>query len=287
LDIRQTGFDTKVFASNAKLLRVEVDENELTNKIKKDEEVLLIDLKKLLPELDKTPKCELPDYSPWIGVCDEIQIKLCKERNTPNRYIEELNEFIPEDAMITTDVGQNQIWVAQSFAARGQRVLFSGGHGAMGYSLPAAIGAFFGSRKVIIAFTGDGGLQMNIQELQFLAREQIPVKIILLNNASLGMIRHFQEMYFDKNYAQTQRTSGYTVPDFAAVAKAYGIPACKISDPKDIGSVIPYIQSTGPALIEIVLPDETYAFPKSSIGKEIHDQEPLIDRSLFNYLSAL
>ena len=287
LDLRQTGVDTEAFAKNAKLLRVEVDENELTNKIKKDEEILFIDLKILMPELVEISKCGLPDFTPWIGVCDEIRTKLPKEENMPNRLIEKLSALLPEDAMITTDVGQNQVWVAQSFVTKGQRILFSGGHGAMGYSLPAAIGAYFGSRKKMLAFTGDGGLQMNMQELQFLARERIPVKIILLNNASLGMIRHFQEMYFDKNYVQTKRTNGYTVPDFVSVAKAYRIPSCRITEPEGLKSALPYIQSAEPALIEIVLPDDTYVFPKLSVGRAIHDQDPLINRSLFDYLTAL
>ena len=93
----------------------------------------------------------------------------------------------------------------------------------MGYSLPAAIGCCHATGEVVYSFNGDGGIQMNIQELQTIAREQLPVKIIIFNNSSLGMIRHFQEMYFDRRYVQTVSEGGYTTPDFEALAKAYGI----------------------------------------------------------------
>jgi acetolactate synthase-1/2/3 large subunit len=292
LDLRQTGANTDNFAVDAKLLRVDVDAGEFSHQIKKDEENFCIDLKELLPALAGWGSGEAAtDFSGWLAVCDEIKSLLAgMDEQEANKIIRRISERIHSDAVVTTDVGQNQVWVAQSFVPRGQRILFSGGHGAMGYSLPAAIGAYHGSGKKVFAFTGDGGLQMNIQELQYIAREKVPVKIILLNNYSLGMIRQFQEMYFESNYVQTKAHGGYITPDFCAIAIAYGICAERIESSfqiEEIGHIIELLENDEPALIEIVLSDETYAFPKLAMGKFNQDQEPELDRDLYRYISML
>ena len=175
-----------------------------------------------------------------------------------------------DEAIITTDVGQNQVWVAQSFKVKPhQKVLFSGGHGAMGYSLPAAIGAYYGSgKKPVYCITGDGGLQMNIQELQFIAREHLPIKIIVLNNNALGMIRHFQEMYYDGRYFQTKPGGGYTAPDFSRIAEAYGIYGFCI----EAEEVNEHMWSEEPELLEVMIRENTYVIPKLEFGKPNQDQ---------------
>ena len=289
LDLRQTGANTDNFAPNAKLLRVDVDSREFSHKVKKDEEEILIDIKELLPILQENEGISVPDFSHWLCVCGEIKSKLqYMDDQEANLAIRKLSEWIEVDTIVTTDVGQNQVWVAQSFVPKGQRILFTSGHGAMGYSLPAAIGAYYGSGgKRVVSFSGDGGLQMNIQELQFLARERIPVKIILLNNHSLGMIRHFQEMYFESNYMHTKKESGYTVPDFGAISNSYDIPYVKSEGLTGLDIVKPYLQSDGPTFIEISLNEDTYVFPKLAMGKLNHDQEPELDRELFEYISKL
>jgi len=288
LDLRQTGADKKGFAVNAKLLRVDIDNNEFSHKIKDEEEEFLIDLRELLPVLNSkvTP---IPDFSPWLNVCDEILAKLqYRDEQEANRAIRKLSEWIDADTVVTTDVGQNQVWVAQSFIPKGQRILFSSGHGAMGYSVPAAIGAYYGSGgKKVVSFNGDGGIQMNIQELQFIVREQLPIKIILLNNHSLGMIRHFQEMYFESNYMHTKKDRGYVVPDFGAISAAYGIKYAKAENLDELDTVKPYLADDAPAFIEVSLSDDTYVFPKLAMGKLSHDQEPELDRELFEYISNL
>jgi acetolactate synthase-1/2/3 large subunit len=198
-----------------------------------------------------------------------------------NRWVAAISRQIDDGAIITTDVGQNQVWVAQSFQIKpNQTILFSSSHGAMGCSLPTAIGAYFASRKPIICFCGDGGFQMSIHELQFVAREKIPIKIILLNNRSLGMIRHFQELYFDSRYTMTMRGTGYTTPDFPAVANAFGIHSTSLSDVSAAKSVRRLLQSGTPELIEVVLPDETYVYPKLAAGRPVYDQDPSLDRQL-------
>ena len=288
MDLRQTGANTDKFAVNARLIRIDIDSNELSNKVKVHEESYISNLKDLQPLLTQSRRdCPL-SYSDWIVTCNEMKNKLENiDDLEPNRIVQKLSGLIDADTIITTDVGQNQVWVAQSFIARGQRILFSGGHGAMGYSLPAAIGAHYGSGKKIVAFTGDGGLQMNIQELQFIAREQLPITIILLNNSSLGMIRHFQEMYFDKNYVQTKKQGGYTTPDFGEIASAYGILYYKSFGVSNIEKLDSLFSCVGPSLIEVVMEDDTYVFPKLAMGKLNQDQDPELNRELYEYLSDL
>ena len=155
----------------------------------------------------------------------------------------------------------------------------------MGYALPAAIGIYYATGKPVICFTGDGGLQKNIQELQYLYREQLPIKIIVMNNKSLGMIRHFQEMYFEQNYCYTISGEGYDAPDFTDIARAYKIKAVSIDDIDQIEEFD--FEKKEPELIEIILKDNTIIRPKLEFGKPNQDQEPLLDRKLYEYLMNL
>lgn len=155
----------------------------------------------------------------------------------------------------------------------------------MGYALPAAIGAYYATRKPVLCIVGDGGLQMNIQELEFLARESIPVNIVVANNHALGMIRHFQEMYFDGRYADTVDGRGYSAPDFEAIAKAYGIKARTVGNYDRItGSML---SSYEPTMTCLDIHEPTYVFPKLEFGKPNQDQEPLLDRETYQRLMGL
>lgn len=287
LDSRQTGVDNKVFAENATLIRIDIDEKEISNKIKENEIQIICDIEKLLPALLNTEfevSCEK-----WLETCNMLKSELkeldCEIGNVMAKY---LSIVVDEDAVITTDVGQNQVWIAQSFQIKsGQQILFSGGHGSMGYSLPAAIGAYYASEKPVICINGDGGIQMNIQELQLIAREEIPIKIIVLNNYSLGMIRHFQEMYFESNYVQTRKEKGYTPPDFTKIANAYGIRSINVTSVEQLEELRVILIDALPVLINIDLDNNTYVYPKLSIGKPIYDQDPLMNRELFNTLCGM
>ena len=177
------------------------------------------------------------------------------------------------------------MWISQSFYVKeNQRILYSGGHGAMGYSLPAAIGAYYALKKPVLSFNGDGGFQMNIQELQFISKQKLPIKIIVFNNHALGMIRHFQEMYFDSRYTQTLSAGGYFNCDLKKIAEAYDIPYMQYEMGESINTCI---DQEGPYLIEVVLPEETYVIPKLAVGKPNTDQEPLLDRDLYRKLMNL
>ena len=289
LDIRQVGAVRKNFAPNARILRIDIDRGELEYKVHDDEYSFCVDAKEALEVmsnilLDKK-------YDRWLSICNIIhdKLKLMDDR-IPNRYVDEISKLIPENTSITTDVGQNQVWVAQSFKIKkGQQVLFSGGMGAMGHALPAAIGAYYGGNKknVAICICGDGGLQMNIQELQFIVRENIPIKIIVFNNYSLGMIRHFQEMYFSNFSYQTNLAGGYTTPNFVKVAEAYGIRGVVINDVSEVPLLSDLMINEEAVLVEIRIAEDTYVYPKLEYGKPNYDQQPLIDRKLLQELMDL
>jgi acetolactate synthase-1/2/3 large subunit len=289
LDVRQTGSDNEKFAPKAKLIRIDVDPKEMTNLIKEDEIQIVDQLSPQgMKELTRLIKTSLhTDYKVWKKTCNEI-VSALKDVDKENAtdIVKELSRNISDNSIITTDVGQNQVWIPQVFEFKeNQTALFSGGHGAMGYSLPAAIGAYYASHKTIYCFTGDGGIQMNIQELQFIARERLPIKVIILNNKALGMIRHFQEMYFDSNYYQTMENGGYSAPDFGKIAYAYGLPYYKVACDQPFVSELLYNEES--AIIEVILDNYTYVFPKLSMNRPCQDQEPLIDRALYQYLMDL
>lgn len=285
LDVRQVGAKRENFAPNSKIFRIDIDAGELEYKVHNDEVDIVADSYLALQCICKEWSRIKPDYSSWRKTCGVIYKELHgHDDKNYNDFVRKISGLIGNNSVITTDVGQNQVWVAQSFDVKdGQRILFSGGHGAMGYSLPAAIGACIGSGKRTYCFTGDGGLQMNIQELQFINREKLPITIILFNNNALGMIRHFQEMYFHDNYYQTVPSGGYDNPDFEKLSKAYGFDYKQIKETDDNIS----FDIDKPTFIEVVLNDKTYVFPKLEFGKPNQDQEPLLDRKLFNKLMEL
>ncbi len=283
MDIRQVGVNRENFAPNAKIIRFDVDNGELSYPVHKDELQIEADIQIIIEALEQL---QVAGYHSWCNVCNEIKNLLSGiDCNKIGYFISQFSQKIPEDAVITTDVGQNQVWVAQYFnTKKGQMVLFSGGHGAMGYALPAAIGAYYGSgKKPVYCITGDGGMQMNIQELQFIVREHLPIKIIVLNNNALGMIRHFQEMYFDSRYYQTKTEGGYSAPDFAKVGQAYGLDSHQIES-----SMLDEFEWTeGPELIEVLIKENTYVSPKLKFGNPNQDQEPLLDRGLYDKIMSM
>lgn len=288
LDVRQVGAIRENFAPNAEIIRIDIDEGELEYKVHKDEKAFCINAKEAL-EVMTAIRVE-KDYSHWMATCRNISGRLYGlDNRLPNEYVEKISELVPEGSVITTDVGQNQVWVAQSFKLKsGQQFMFSGGMGAMGHALPAAIGASYPKTdKPVICICGDGGLQMNIQELQYISRERLPIKIIVFNNYSLGMIRHFQEMYFDNISFQTTEGGGYTTPDFTKIAEAYGISGKIIDSPVQVNEMYNELNNDEPILIEIRIDEDTYVFPKLEYGKPNHDQQPLIARDLFEELMEM
>jgi acetolactate synthase-1/2/3 large subunit len=195
---------------------------------------------------------------------------------------------VPQNATIVADVGQNQMWCAQSWKIKkGQRLLFSGGMGAMGFSLPAAIGAYYANKKSdLIVVCGDGGLQINIQELETVSRNGIPLKLFIFNNKTLGMVREFQDLYFNKNYQST--VTGYGCPDLKKIAHAYNFEYVRVSGvEKESTQLKKIISSNAPVLVEVVLDMDTPLQPKVVYGHTLDDQAPYLDEKQKGVLESL
>lgn len=287
LDVRQVGGVRKNFAPNALLIRIDIDQGELAYCVNDRELHICADSESALRRLYEV-KVELKnDMNQWLYNCRQIKEELDGyDEQEPNIAVKKIAKVIPAEYSVTTDVGQNQVWIAQSFEIKpGQKIFFSGGLGAMGYSLPAAIGVYYGSRRPVVSFNGDGGLQMNIQELQFVAREKLPIAIVIFNNHALGMIRHFQEMYLDSNYTQTVSGNGYEDPIFEKIAGAYGIKYSRIEVADEMNDEL--FRITEPIMIEVCFDNNTYVLPKLEFGKPNQDQEPLLDRNTFERIMML
>ena len=285
---RQVSMYNEKFAENARIIRVDIDEHELARKIHKDETGYLADCNEVIRKMTESDVSDFGSYEDWIRRCNEIKDKLeafdrtYKERD-PNHLIEEVSMHTPDGTAVCADVGQHQVWTSQSFLLKPhQTMIFSGGHGAMGFALPAAIGAHFGVQDRALAICGDGAMQMNIQELQWVFREQLPVTIIVMNNSSLGLIRQQQDDMLDSRYAGAAPSGGYTTPDFCAVAKAYGIPAAKVCSKEEIEAVMKELDVNGPRLIEIQVSEDSMAYPKTNFGEEMFDQRPYMPKGLLD-----
>ena len=290
LDTRQTGTSLDTFAREAKIIQVDVDKNELGSKIKIDIEINS-DVKDFIATLNKY---EINiDTTEWLKKLKEYKNKFSStvgfdnNLKIPNYVVSIISKYL-QDEDICVDVGQHQMWTAQSLNIKAtQRVLFSGGMGAMGFALPASIGACIGSNKRTVVIAGDGGIQMNIQELEVINRRKLPIKIFVLNNKNLGMVRQFQELYFDKKYLGT--IDDYSVPNLVDIAKAYAIKARKIDDISKLEIELKDIfSSNDPELINIELPVEmTTVEPKLIVNKPIEDMHPFISKDELSSLMII
>ena len=275
------------FCPNAKIIRIDIDRNSFVQKLH-DEQCFCIDIKLLLPALLKNKEKIKPISREWTEVCKVLKEKLLGfDDEVYTRLLFAFCEKLPDCIGITADVGQSEVWLVQQLHNKeSQTVHMSAGHGAMGYSLPAAIGTYYGYKRPVFSFNGDGGVQMNIQELQFLSRESIPVHVVVINNESLGMIRGFQEENFDKNYEQTIVGHGYSTPNFSDLAKAYGLQYIRIVKEQDISGLLT-LDIDKPSIIEIVIQKETLLHPNFGRNGLIQDQRPYMDRKLFEELMNL
>ena len=209
---------------------------------------------------------DVPNFSAWKEQCMKAQVLLADfDQQEGNATIEKIGSFLPESAIVSVDVGMNQCWCAQSLVLKGTegRILISGGYGTMGCALPFAIGASISkNNSVVYCICGDGGLQMNIQELETIQREKLPIKIFVLNNRVLGKISETQHFNHGDRFAATAVSGGYTVPDFARVAEAYGIKAVTLASYKELDNYKEWIADNDPCLFDISLPESSFLTPK-------------------------
>ncbi len=270
--------DPKRYATNARVIHMEIDPAEI-NKIIHADVPLLGNVKESLPML--TAKVSKNSHSEWLEefrACDRVEYKRLVEREiypdkpelTMAEVVRRVSEAYDDDAIMVTDVGQHQMIAWRYFKFKQSRsVITSGGLGTMGFGLPAAIGAKLAMPgRPVCLFVGDGGFQMTIQELGTIYQSAVPVKIVLLNNNFLGMVRQWQELFFDHRYAQTSLVN----PDFQTIAKGYHVPSVKVTRREKLDQAVKKMVSTdGPFLLEVAVEKEGNVFPMVPAGASVDE----------------
>ena len=263
LGIRQVGRDATTFAPKADLVRCDIDEYELSRDIKPNEKKYHTDARDFMRMLLDE---EVADYSVWKAQCIEAKEYLSKYDLQPgNMAVMKISSLLPENPIVSVDVGMHQCWCAQSLHLKGHkgRIHIGGGFGAMGCGLPYAIGSSISvNNGKVFCISGDGGFQMNIQELETVKREQLPIKIFILNNRVLGKISETQHFNHDDRFAATTASGGYTVPNFQRISEAYGIKAATLSSYAELDNYKEWISDDEPCLFDISLPEDSLLTPK-------------------------
>jgi len=276
-DDRVTG-NLETYAKQAKIIHFDIDPSEIDKNVKTDVAVLG-DVKDTIAEI--IPLLKENEHKAWLQefkdlyevereVVIEDQIHSTHEKMTMAEVIEALNKATRGEAIIVSDVGQHQMIASRYSDFKHPRSkITSGGLGTMGFALPASIGAKMGApEREVVAIIGDGSFQMNIQELGTILQTKVPVKIIVLNNEFLGMVRQWQELFFDRRYASTIMTN----PDFVKIAEGYGIKANKVSKRENLPQAIAdMIASKESYFLEVIVESEGNVFPMIPTGATVSD----------------
>lgn len=282
----------ETFARNTKIIHIDVDAAAISKNITVDIPIVA-DAKLALEKLDEYMKPV--DCQEWAGQLQELKRQYPIEQSgykglTPQLVIDYINDHY-ERPIVSTDVGQNQLWTTQFLDVEGrQQLLTSGGQGTMGYGLPAAIGAQFGRPDArVFSISGDGGVQMNIQELATAVINKLPITLIILNNGYLGNVRQWQQLFYDKRYACTRLleddappivTQDYIdsgdfhyVPDFVQLAKAYGAQGMRVTKPEDIAKAFQLSDGNtkGPTILEFIIETEINVLPMVPADKSLNE----------------
>ncbi|HLP15637.1 MAG TPA: biosynthetic-type acetolactate synthase large subunit [Bacteroidota bacterium] len=279
-DDRVTG-KPSAFAPNAKKVHIDIDPSAISKNVKCDVPIVG-DVKSVLTAL--LPLVKAGDTSEWRS-----QILEWKQSH-PLRYkngehvrmqyvIQQLGAITKGNAVIVSDVGQNQMWTAQFYTFTQPRTqITSGGLGTMGFSLPAALGAAFARPDIpVVSISGDGGIQMNIQELATCVYYKVPLKIFVLNNGYLGMVRQWQELFWKKRYSSVEMTG----PDYVKLAEAYGIPGFRATRTDEVESVIcRALETPGPVLVEFRVVKEDNVYPMWPAGQTYTEMMDVPDDEL-------
>jgi len=280
LDVRQTGADVNDFARLAKkIIQIDLDKSQLTNRVKGHVNIhatceqfyqsyfKLADNKKYT---NKLWLAELKSYwdKTFRNEYEELSI-------SPFKICTSLSKQLKRQAVqFVADVGNNQMWIAHSLLLdKGQMIHHSGGLGAMGFAIPTSIGVQYATGENVISISGDGGAQLNIQELDIIARDNLPILTIVVNNESLGMVRAFQEMYFEGRNQSTY-WEGYS-SSFVGIATAYNMKALLIESESDFDdAVLSFTKNPVPTLLEVIMRDATECKPRLAYGNPIDQQYP-------------
>jgi acetolactate synthase I/II/III large subunit len=283
LDIRQTGKDTETFVCGKRIWQIDCDPGEPGVRVA-PQRIIVADLASFLTTALARIKARHFKYAAPPAWYERIAAWRAAWPDTdelptagvhPNVFLHALSACSRHAAAVVSDVGNNQMWTAQSFdLAPGQRHLTSGGLGSMGFALPAALGAALASGRPTVAVAGDGGFQCNIQELAVIAGQRLPVKMIVLNNQCLGMVRGFQEAYFEGRYVGT--VWGYDAPNFSDVAAAYGVATATLADPARIREALERLwrDPEEPFLLQVRLDTSLGVAPKMTFGQPLDRMDP-------------
>jgi len=284
LDVRQTGSQTDTFRKGRVIFHVDCEPGEINNRVAGCH-AIVSDVGSFLEAAVVRAKNQ-GRHNPRAEWLNEIHHLRREWPDTeelagisginPNVFIRALSQAMQEASAYIVDVGQNQMWAAQSLElGESQRFLTSGGMGSMGFALPASLGAAsVDCASPIVVIAGDGGFQCNLQELQTVVRNRLPIKIVILDNGCHGMVRQFQESYFDRRYQST--LWGYSAPDFAVVGKAYGLETRTVTEPGGVADALEWLRSTGmrPALLSVKIDTYANVYPKVAFGCPITEMEP-------------
>ncbi|MBN2119628.1 MAG: biosynthetic-type acetolactate synthase large subunit [Candidatus Omnitrophica bacterium] len=272
-DDRVTG-KLDAFAPEAKIIHIDIDPTSISKNIKVDIPIVG-DAKNILGALNEVIK-KGSDSSSWLKRIEEYKKKYplrYKKSDAgkikPQYVVEEFYNQTKGKAIIATEVGQNQMWAAQFYKYNYPRdFLSSGGLGTMGYGFPAAIGAQVGNPgKIVVDIAGDGSIQMNIQELATVATYNIPVKVAILNNHYLGMVRQWQELFYNRRYSATPLKN----PDFVKVAEGYGVKGIKVFKETEVVNAIKQaLEHDGPVVMDFLVEEEENVFPMVPAGEAIN-----------------
>ena len=269
------------FASHARIVHIDIDPTSIRKNVEVDVPVVG-DCRQALEGILEICRAKMADtdwsgmHADWLQTVHEWKANhpLAYNKNghiKPQQVIETMYSITKGDAIIATEVGQNQMWAAQFYTFTKPRTLLtSGGLGTMGYGFPAAIGAQFAfPDKLVINVAGDGSIQMNIQELATVVQNKIPVKVVILNNGHLGMVRQWQELFYNRNYSHTNMEAQ---PDFVKLAEAYGAEGYRISKPEELEDVLrKALTSPNPAFIDVMVEREENVYPKVPAGAALDE----------------
>ena len=269
------------FASHARIVHIDIDPTSIRKNVEVDVPVVG-DCRQALEGILEICRAKMADtdwsgmHADWLQTVHEWKANhpLAYTRNghiKPQQVIEAMYAITKGDAIIATEVGQNQMWAAQFYTFTKPRTLLtSGGLGTMGYGFPAAIGAQFAfPDKLVINVAGDGSIQMNIQELATVVQNKLPVKVVILNNGHLGMVRQWQELFYNRNYSHTNMEAQ---PDFVKLAEAYGAEGYRISKPEELEDVLrKALTSPNPAFIDVMVEREENVYPMVPAGAALDE----------------
>lgn len=252
----------------AKIIRYEIDKTELLRNIPNSQSYLT-DIQNLIKELSINDY-DFGNHTEWINICDYLYEEL-KNEDCPNIVLSVASflQNIPENAIIVTDIGNNEFWVSRACVLNKQKnkTIYSKSFCALGNGLGKAIGAYYATRKPIVCFIGDQGLQMNIQEIQTIVQNDLPITIILLNNQASGMIRDREIHRYNGICVHTTKDSGYSIPDFKTIVKGYGLDSSRF--------------------IEISIDEKLELSPQLPKGNPIQKMTPLLEEKKYNKLNEI